>query len=59
MCGDSLAKASQPDTIPSALTNTFRQGKDRKPPGPTINIGGGNLGDDRQTAAQHAVRSIL
>ena len=43
----------------SALANTVMQGKNRKPPGPTFNIEGGDLGDDGQTAARHAVRSVL
>ena len=59
MCGESLAKSMSTGHDSIAADEYFYARHEPKPPGPTINIEGGNLGDDRQTAAQHAVRHIL
>ena len=59
MCGESLAKSMSTGRDLIAVNEYFYARQEREASRATFNIEGGNLGDDRQTAAQHAVRSIL
>ena len=59
MCGESLAKSMSTGHDSIAANEYFYARQEPEASRTHHQLEGGNLGDDRQAAAQHAVRNIL